>query len=109
MEEVNKTIDQFQDSISQTNEKITDLKSSRSTLQGLNDDFNSLVKGSTEWKEKLVEVNQQVLSLINKYPDLAQYIERGSQGQMTISEQGWDKVLEEQIKLNSIQQTALGS
>lgn len=109
LEEVNKTIDQFQDSISQANEKITDLKSSRSTLQGLNDDFNSLVKGSTEWKEKLVEVNQQVLSLINKYPELAQYIERGSQGQMTISEQGWDKVLEEQIKLSSIQQTALGS
>ena len=109
LEEVNKTIDQFQDSISQANEKITDLKSSRSTLQGLNDDFNSLVKGSTEWKEKLVEVNQQVLSLINKYPELAQYIERGSQGQMTISEQGWNKVLEEQIKLNSIQQTALGS
>lgn len=109
LEEVNKTIDQFQDNISQTNEKITDLKSSRSTLQGLNDDFNSLVKGSAEWKEKLVEVNQQVLSLINKYPELAQYIERGSQGQMTISEQGWDKVLEEQIKLNSIQQTALGS
>ena len=109
LEEVGKTIDQFQDSISQANEKITDLKSSRSTLQGLNDDFNSLVKGSTEWKEKLVEVNQQVLSLINKYPELAQYIERGSQGQMTISEQGWNKVLEEQIKLNSIQQTALGS
>ena len=109
LEEVNKTIDQFQDNISQTNEKITDLKSSRSTLQGLNDDFNSLVKGSAEWKEKLVEVNQQVLSLINKYPELAQYIERGSQGQMTISEQGWDKVLEEQIKLSSIQQTALGS
>lgn len=109
LEEVNKTIDQFQDNISQTNEKITDLKSSRSTLQGLDDDFNSLVKGSAEWKEKLVEVNQQVLSLINKYPELAQYIERGSQGQMTISEQGWNKVLEEQIKLNSIQQTALGS
>lgn len=109
LEEVGKTIDQFQDNISQTNEKITDLKSSRSTLQGLNDDFNSLVKGSTEWKEKLVEVNQQVLSLISKYPELAQYIERGSQGQMTISEQGWNKVLEEQIKLNSIQQTALGS
>lgn len=109
LEEVNKTIDQFQDNISQTNEKITDLKSSRSTLQGLNNDFNSLVKGSAEWKEKLVEVNQQVLSLINKYPELAQYIERGSQGQMTISEQGWDKVLEEQIKLSSIQQTALGS
>lgn len=109
LEEVGKTIDQFQDNISQTNEKITDLKSSRSTLQGLNDDFNSLVKGSAEWKEKLVEVNQQVLSLINKYPELAQYIERGSQGQMTISEQGWDKVLEEQIKLSSIQQTALGS
>lgn len=109
LEEVNKTIDQFQDNISQTNEKITDLKSSRSTLQGLNDDFNSLVKGSAKWKEKLVEVNQQVLSLINKYPELAQYIERGSQGQMTISEQGWDKVLEEQIKLSSIQQTALGS
>lgn len=109
LEEVGKTIDQFQDSISQTNEKITDLKSSRSTLQGLNDDFNSLVKGSTEWKEKLVEVNQQVLSLINKYPELAQYIERGSQGQMTISEQGWDKVLEEQTRLSSIQQTALGS
>lgn len=109
LEEVNKTIDQFQDSISQTNEKITDLKSSRSTLQGLNEDFNSLVKGSTEWKEKLVEVNQEVLSLINKYPELAQYIERGSQGQMTISEQGWDKVLEEQTRLSSIQQTALGN
>lgn len=107
--EVNNSIDQLQDNISKTNEKISDLKSGRSTLQGLNDDFNSLVKGSSEWKEKLVEVNQQILSLINKYPELASYIERGSQGQLDISETGWDAILEQQMKINSIQQTALGS
>ena len=50
--------------------------------------LDELVVGTQEWKQALMEVNQQVLSLLDSYPELAQYVTRGENGQLQISEEG---------------------
>lgn len=50
--------------------------------------LGELTTGTLEWKEALVEVNQQVLDLISKYPELAQYVTTGENGELTISQKG---------------------
>lgn len=42
----------------------------------------------------MVEANQQVISLLSTYPELANYIESDN-GRYTISDEGWTTVLEE--------------
>ena len=58
--------------------------------------LKDLTYGTQEWKEALVEVNQQVLDLLQKYPELAKYSSRGEFGQLTISDEGWDTFIEKQ-------------
>lgn len=52
------------------------------------DALGELTTGTLEWKEALIEVNQQVLDLISKYPELAQYVTTGENGELTISQEG---------------------
>lgn len=52
------------------------------------DALGELTTGTLEWKEALIEVNQQVLDLISKYPELAQYVTAGENGELTISQEG---------------------
>ena len=52
------------------------------------DALEKLTVGTLEWKEALIEVNQQVLDLISKYPELAQYVTTGKNGELTISQEG---------------------
>lgn len=42
----------------------------------------------------MVEANQQVISLLSTYPELANYVESDN-GRYTISDEGWTTVLEE--------------
>ena len=96
MEKINKAIDQMNQNIEETKSVIDDLGNSRSTLKDLQKEFSNLTSGTQEWKEKLIEVNQQVLSLIEKYPELSQYLTRSSHGTLDIEEAGWDALLEAQ-------------
>ena len=64
------------------------------TQQALKD----LTYGTQEWKEALVEANQQVLTLLQNYPKLMQYLGKGEYGQLTISEEGWQAVIDAQQK-----------
>lgn len=58
--------------------------------------LKDLTYGTQEWKEALVEANQQVLGLLQKYPELAKYSSREEFGQLTISDEGWDTFIEKQ-------------
>lgn len=60
------------------------------------DALNDLTEGTYEWKEALLEVNSQVLDLIAKYPELAQYVTRGENGNLEISEEGENQLIERQ-------------
>lgn len=62
----------------------------RSGYDDLQEKLKELTYGTKEWQEALLEVNNEVLRLIQIYPQLAKWIGRGSQGQLIIQDEGWD-------------------
>lgn len=99
MQQINKSIDKMTDQIEGAKDSIESLEDSRSTLKNLQTDFSNLAKGTQEWKEKLVEVNQSVLDIIEKYPELSQYMTRTSSGTLGIKDEGWDALIANQESL----------
>lgn len=73
-----------------------DLLSARSEYSDLQATLDRLTKGTNEWKQALIEANAQVLELLSTYPELAKFISRGEDGQLTISDEGFDSLIEKQ-------------
>ena len=65
-----------------------DLLSSFDSYDSAVKKLDELTVGTQEWKNALLEVNQQVLGLINTYPELAKYITRGENGELQLKEEG---------------------
>lgn len=84
-------------------EAYDNLMSSFDEYDNAQESLQELTKNTQEWKQALLEVNQQVLEMLETYPELAKYIERGEYGQLTITEEGRQKQMEaaEQGILNS--------
>ena len=57
--------------------------------------LEELTQGTQEWSNALFEANQQVLELLATYPLLANYISRGSEGQLVIGSEGWDLLIQQ--------------
>ena len=51
------------------------------------------MKGTDEWKEALRKSNEEVVKLLQTYPELAKYIEKGEFGELEISSAGWDAII----------------
>ena len=73
-----------------------DLLSTRSEYSELQATIDGLTKGTNEWKQALIEANAQVLKLLSTYPELATFIRRGEDGQLTILDEGFDFLIEKQ-------------
>ena len=73
-----------------------DLLSARNEYSELQATLDRLTKGTNEWKQALIEANAQVLELLSTYPELAKFISRGENGQLTISDEGFDSLIEKQ-------------
>ena len=69
-----------------------ELKDSLKDLQSKYDALDNLVVGTEEWRDMLLEVNNQVMDLIDKYPELAEGMEIDSNGVMRITEETMRKV-----------------
>ena len=74
---------------------LDDAKTAAQELQSAFDSYDSAVealenctKGTQEWRDALQAVNNEVLNLLNSYPELASYIQYGKNGEMTISDEG---------------------
>lgn len=87
---------------SQTTELTANLKelsNAQSSLQGL-------TKGTQEWRDAVQDVNSQILELIDKYPELAEYVTT-TNGAMSVSAYGQSKVLDlQRQKLQEAQSAA---
>ena len=59
------------DRAAETKESVEKLKDSLSGYDSAVETLNKCVKGSEKWNEALMEVNQTVLDILEKYPDLA--------------------------------------
>ena len=66
------------------------LLSDRSEYDNLQEKLEELTYGTKEWQQALLEVNNEVLRLIQIYPQLAKWIGRGNQGQLIIQDEGWE-------------------
>ena len=83
------------DAAEEAKNRAKELKEAFDSYHEIVDKLNSCAKGTQEWRDTLQEVNQQVLDLIEKYPDLAKYVTTNSDGVMEISEKG-EEVLTKQ-------------
>ena len=109
LEQLNSELAEVQDQISAVNEELSSLKDSRAGLRALQEEFKGLSRGSADWKEKLVEINSTVLDLMNKYPVLAQYVQRTTEGALDISESGWEILSNQMVhRKNVLTQTQSG-
>ena len=76
---------------------VKDLKDNGEKITESNKNLDQLTKGTTEWKQQVLELNQAVLDLIEKYPQLARYLEVGENGLLNFDEKGYSALLDEQI------------
>ena len=94
LKDLNEEIEKTQNALSDAREAykglVSDLDDYDTAVEGLND----LVVGSTLWKDKLVEINQQVDELLAKYPELAEYVTTDENGISTFSKEGIEKIKE---------------
>lgn len=79
-------------------EAYDEMLDDRNKYNGLQQTLEDLTYGTNEWKQALIEVNQQVLKLLQTYPELAKYLTRGEDGQLAIKDDGWDVMLDQQQK-----------
>lgn len=84
-------------SLEETKKGAEELKTSFDNYIEIKNKLDSCVKGTLEWKEALDETNQQILEILQNFPDLIDYISRDIQtGLLTISDEGF-KLYESRI------------
>lgn len=99
--------EKLKDSYNDIKNSYEELKKSLSQYQEARDGLDELVKGTDEWKTAVAELNQQVLELLDAYPQLAQYISN-KDGILEISTDGIDAILDEQnAKVQSAFRTSM--
>ena len=106
IEKLNNVLDETQAEIDAAKQSLEELNTQKDELTTMNDDLANLTRGTAAWKEQLIAVNQQVLSLISTYPGLAAYLERGKDGQLAISDEGFDALIKDQEDRIVANQTA---
>ena len=103
LKDLNEEIEKTQNALSDAREAykglVSDLDDYDAAVEGLND----LVVGSTLWKDKLVEINQQVDELLAKYPELAEYVTTDENGISTFNKEGIEKIKQKrQEQINNL-------
>lgn len=119
LEAAKKATDAAEQSAKAAKEEYDNLLQDRDEFNELQKTLEGLTKGTNEWKQALLEANNQVLQLLNTYPKLAEYLSRGEDGQLVISDEGFEKVLADQEKgikaanasliMNQVRQTNLSA
>ena len=96
LEKMNEQVEALGEAADEAKQKLEDMAAAREELEKMGDTLNNLTKGSKEWKEALVENNLKVLELLDTYPELARYISKGLNGELTIKSEGWNEIIERQ-------------
>lgn len=71
-----------------------ELLNGQSEYNSTQEALNELTEGTDEFKQALIEANQAVIELIGTYKGLE--VSKGGFGQLTITDESWDKVIEQQ-------------
>lgn len=107
MKTLTEGIDELTSHIEDAKKAIEEMGDSKESLESLQEEFAEMTQGTQEWKEKLVEINGLVLSLMDKYPSLAKHLTVGTQGQLDLQQEGWDNLQTEQEQVIQNSNTAI--
>lgn len=91
----NEALNLQKDALDSVKSSYDDLLSSIENYENAQKAIGELTKGTEEWKEAINEANQSVLELLEKYPELAKYIENVD-GQLKVNEDGFKEIKEKQ-------------
>lgn len=109
LEKVGSTLAEVRTLASEAASEMDTLADAKVNFKDMSKALDEMTKGTLEWKKQLVKVNNSVLELLEKYPQLAKYVERGESGELIINESGWAEAEEAALKkTQSMQQAQLG-
>lgn len=103
--EYEESVTKAQEALEESNKELENLYDLRSKYKDYQKQLEDITYGTLEWKKALLEVNNQVLNLLNTYPQLAKYVGEGEYGQLTINTAGWDELINLQQKRVSLAQS----
>ena len=105
--ELKETSDALNESLQAQQQEYDDLINSLNSLEEQEEALRGLKVGTDEWRDALRKCNEEVLGLIEKYPELSKYVETTANNQMTISEEGQEYIKrQERETLNNAQRSA---
>ena len=101
---------ELKEAYEETKEAADNLKSSIDKYKDAKNAMAGLHKDTVEYKEALLEANEQALALLETYDNLAQFAYRNNDGLIVISDEGLDEILQQQYDLlEKRQHIALGA
>ena len=95
LEEASKTAEGLSKEYESTKDSYDNLKDSLADYGEAEEALNKLTQGTEEWRDAVDQLNEKVLSLLQTYPELAEYISNEN-GLLSISEEGQNSLLEAQ-------------
>ena len=103
---INQQATSLKNNLSEIRSQTTELTANLKELSNAQSSLEGLTKGTQEWRDAVQDVNSQILELIDKYPELAEYVTT-TNGAMSISAYGQSKVLDlQRQKLQEAQSAA---
>ena len=96
-EELNKQQEFLKNNLEQVKSEYNEIKSSIESIESAQKNLNAATKGTTEWREAVASVNEEVLKLLESYPELASEVENAN-GVLTLTEAGKQKLLDKQLQ-----------
>ena len=84
---INQQTTSLKNNLSEIRSQTTELTANLKELSNVQSSLEGLTKGTQEWRDAVQDVNSQILELIDKYPELAEYVTTAN-GAMSISAYG---------------------
>lgn len=100
LKEAQAAADEARETAQAAKEAFDELLTAKSDYDALEKTIESLTEGTTAWKNAVQELAEQVTELIMLYPQLAKYA-NWDKGYLSISEEGWDFLLDQQAQVVS--------
>ena len=119
MEDLNSSMKEFENSANEAKIALEEMGREQDSLNGLQNKLKQLTKGTKEWNQALIDTNQQVFDLIDKYShfDIQGYVSKGEYGQLVVDDSFWTNLqnkqqeiilnLQNQKKLTEVQMSEL--
>lgn len=103
---INQQATSLKNNLSEIRSQTTELTANLKELSNAQSSLEGLTKGTQEWRNAVQDVNSQILELIDKYPELAEYVTT-TNGAMSVSAYGQSKILDlQRQKLQEAQSAA---